>query len=114
MRSEPNTKHVQIAFEVPRDPEQYRATTHFGQRAKSRVPDHLRDRVIRECIERGRCRGTTRTFAEEKRAGVKQYYAFEREIREREWRVVVGIRPVAFRNSDERHLAVTIMEVGDA
>lgn len=109
----PNVKHVQVNVPVPRDPDRYRATIHFGQRAKSRLPDDKRDRIIRECIEDGWCRAATRKFGDGEHEGVKQFYQFQKEIADREWRVVVGIRPDAILEEDERHLAVTVMEVGD-
>lgn len=105
-----NTKHVQISYQVPRDPEAYQATTHFGQRAKGRVPPEHRDKIIRECITKGKIRGTTPTQACQE-DGVKQYFCFERAIEGSDWRVVVGIRPKAFKEDDIKHYAVTIVDV---
>jgi hypothetical protein len=110
----PNTKRVSVAHPVPREPDAYRATVHFGQRLRGRVPEAQRDSVVRECIEQGELRGTTPP-ADSDADDVRQYFAFEHCVNGRDWRLVVGIRPAAFRaDGSDHHLAVTIMEVDDA
>jgi hypothetical protein len=109
--SVPNTKHCAVPIAVPRDPAEYRATTHFGQRAHERLPDpDKRDRVIRECIESGQCYGTT-DIEHADDHNVLQYFAFQTTLFDAEWRVIVGMRKVAFMQPDKQHLAVTVMEV---
>jgi hypothetical protein len=106
----PNTKHVQVPHEVPRDPGGYRATVHFGQRLRERVPEDLRDVVVEKCIRRGRVHGTTDHQGVD--AEVVQFFKFVGEVGDRDWAVVVGIRGEAF-YGDEKHLAVTVYEVTD-
>jgi len=106
-----NTKHVNVVFEVPRDPEQYRATTHFGQRLRERAPDDKRDSVVRNLIERGRVSGASPT--RERGANVSQYFKFEQRVHGTDYRMIVGIRREAFVEDGSKHLAVTIMEVHD-
>jgi len=107
-----NTKYVTIRHEVPRDPEAYRATIHFGQRLRERVPDEKRDAVVRECIEHGECSGSSPPRNDEHDT-VRQYFAFDRSYAGRRWRMIVAIRPQAYLDADEKHLAVTIIEVDD-
>ena len=108
MESQPNTKHVTVPHPVPRDPEQYRTTTHFSQRLRERFKNRAEwDRLIRETIERGQVRGTTPPEHAEANGGVQQYFAFNHDGVE----LLVGIRPAAFRDDAEQHLAVTIYEV---
>ena len=107
-----NTKHEQVRYAVPRDPDAYRATVHFGQRLKDRVPEYKRDAVVRECIQRGDLFGTRPTVDCEEDE-VKQYFAFQATVYDQAWRLIVGIRPAAFKRPDTPHLAVTIMEVDD-
>jgi len=105
-----NTKLVAVPLEVPREPEAYRATTHLGQRLRERVPEELRDRLVRGLIEGGTLRGTT----DPRNAGkddVHQYFAFEGRIEGRDWRLVVGVVPAAFVEPRRKHLAVTIIDV---
>jgi len=112
MSTNTNTKHVTVAHAVPRDPEAYRMTTHFGQRVRERLPpEPKRGRIIRECIERGECHGeSNRTDGHE---DVQQYFRFDATLYGRRWRTIVGIRPQAFKRDSERHLAITIMEVDE-
>lgn len=106
---EPNTKHTTISVPVPRDPAEYSATTHFGQRLRERVPEHLRDRVIRECIERGRVRGVPGGTED----GMVQAFAFDHEIEGRQWTVIVGIMRDACLGGDAKHEAITIYPEGE-
>ena len=106
-----NTKLVAVPLEVPREPEAYRATTHFGQRLRERVPEELRDRLVRDLIEGGTLRGTTDPRNDGK-DDVHQYFAFEDRVNGRDWRLVVGVVPAAFIEPTRKHLAVTIIDVG--
>jgi len=108
----PNTKYVQVPHEVPREPEQYRSTIHFGQRLRERVPEDSRDRVVRECITQGRVRGeNARQPTDED--DVRQFFSFERRVDDVEYRLVVGLRDEAFYDDSKQHLAITITTGGD-
>lgn len=106
----PNTKHVTVKYEVPRDPSKYRATAHIQQQLKHRVPEHLHSRVIRECIEDGHCKGTTPPDAAAD--DQIQSFRFSTTIDGTEWGVVVGIRRSAILGN-RKHRAITVMEVTD-
>jgi hypothetical protein len=106
----PNTKHVTVKCEVPRDPGAYRATAHIQQQLKHRVPEHLHSRVIRECIEDGHCKGTTPPDAASE--DQIQSFRFEQEIEDTLYGVVVGIRRQAILGA-KKHRAITVMEVTD-
>lgn len=111
MSSGANTKYVQLAVPVPRDPEQYRTTTHFGQRLRDRVPEDIQGRVVAECITEGRCHGTTPRDAEADRDDIVQTFGFDHHLEGRHWRVVVGLRERAFLSRGREHLALTVYEV---
>lgn len=113
MSSQPNTKRVSVSFAVPRDPTAYRLTTHFGQMAKERLPDEDRAEIIRRLIETGHCYGTVPPQAVEDQRDVTRYFAFEDAVFGTEYRLVVGLRPVAFKQATPKHLAVTVMVVTD-
>lgn len=106
--TQPNTKHVSVPLEVPRDPEQYRATTHFSQRLRDRLPDRDWDYAIGETIRRGELRGASPPVDVDD-SEVCQSFSFQLK----EIELVVGIRPVAFTDPGELHLALTIYEVDD-
>lgn len=114
--AEPNTKRVSVPHPIPRDPGEYQATVHFGQRLRERVPQQLRDRVVRECIERGTCRGEPNPGSIDSSRDVQQAFKFERHIEGEDWIVVVGIVPEAFTEPDVKHLAITVypVEEGDS
>ena len=112
----PNTKHVTVdgeTYEVPREPDAYRPTTHFGQRVRERVPSSHRDRIIRECFAAGVCRGPPPPTSVD-RPGVA-FQTFEFETRtlignsSRVFSIVVGVVRDAFRGS-AKHRALTIYE----
>ena len=106
--TEPNVKHAAVPMPVPRDPGEYMASTHLGMRLRERVPEHLRSRVIRECIEEGVCRGTTPPRDLDDEFDIFQSFAFEKAIGHVEWRVIVGVRPRAFVDDDVKHVALTV------
>ena len=115
----PNTKHVVVdgdRHEVPREPDAYRPTTHFGQRVRERVPSSHRDRIIRECFEAGVCRGTTPPSSVDRPGAVFQTFEFEARIlignSSRAFSLVVGVVRDAFRGS-AKHRALTIYEPED-
>lgn len=112
----PNVKHVMVdgdRHEVPREPDAYRPTTHFGQRARERVPSACRDRVIRECFQSGVCRGTTPTKSVDQPGEIFATFEFETRLLigsdERVFSLVVGVVRDAFRGS-AKHRALTIVE----
>lgn len=105
----PNSKYVTLPVKVPRDPEQYRSTTHFGQRLRQRVPDDIRGEVVRECIQMGQCSGAQHSG----HGDVHQYFQFGREVEGTQWTVIVGIVLEAFRDPARKHLAVTIYGDGE-
>jgi len=114
--SEPNTKQCPVPVEVPRDPEVYRATVHFGQRLAERVKPAVPDasRVIRECIKYGHCSGASDTNVVEEDGDWIQCFKFEAEVYDLEWTLVVGMTRAGFLD-DGKHDAVTIYrsESGD-
>ena len=107
--SEPNVKLAPVPIEVPRDPGEYRVTFHFRQRLHERVPKPLHGRVIRECIERGHCRGACppEGIDEVEEGRMLMAFAFDYVIEDIEWTVVVGVRKQAFLG-EEKHLALTV------
>jgi hypothetical protein len=108
----PNTKKITVAHEVPRDPAAYQPTIHFGQRLKERIPENHRDSIVRECLQRGRCHGVSDRKAKG-HDDVRQCFGFDLDddLLDATYRLVVGIRPTAFRQASTNHLAITIMEV---
>ena len=111
-----NAKHVVVdgeTYEVPREPDAYRPTTHFGQRVRERVPSSHRDRIIRECFEAGVCRATTPTKSVDQPGVVFQCFEFEARIlignSSRVFSLIVGVVRDAFRGS-AKHRALTIYE----
>lgn len=102
----PNTKHVNVPHPVPREPSAYRITDHFRNRARERVPAQLRDDVIRECIKFGHVSGCADPHVTED--GVEYHFQFKRQLGAEDWVLIVGIREVAFRDPDEKHVAVTV------
>ena len=112
----PNAKHVVVdgeTYEVPREPDAYRPTTHFGQRVRERVPAAHRDRIIRECFATGVCRGTTPPSSVDRPGAVFQTFEFETRIlignSSRVFSIVVGVVRDAFRGRG-KHRALTIYE----
>ena len=97
---------VTVPVAVPRDPPTYRATAHFQQRLKERVPEYLRDSLPGRLIEDGRV-----TRAGEYRPGTGPGkgtpVAFSDEIDGDTWTLIVALRPRALiRNGT--HAALTI------
>lgn len=114
--SEPNTKHAPVPMPVPRDPADYRPGVHFAQRLRERVPKPLRDRVIRECITEGYCRGASPpdSIVDSDGGRMVQAFAFDREIEGVQWTVVVGIMRKAYLEDGAKHKVITVYgdEVG--
>ena len=112
----PNAKHVVVdgeTYEVPREPDAYRPTTHFGQRVRERVPSSHRDRIIRECFETGVCRGTAPPSSVDRPGVAFQTFEFEARIlignSSRAFSLVVGVVRDAFRGA-AKHRVLTIYE----
>jgi hypothetical protein len=112
----PNTKYAVVdgdRCEVPREPDAYRPTTHFGQRLRERVPSSHRDRIIRECFETGVCRGTTPPSSVDRPGVAFQTFEFEARVThgdfERVYSLVVGVVRDAFRG-EPKHRALTIYQ----
>jgi len=120
-----NTKQVVVdgdAVQVPREPDAYRPTTHFGQRLRERVPGLDRDRVIRGCFERGVCRGTTPPRGVDRAGEAFQTFEFEARFsadsligseHARTYALVVGVVREAFRSPPKKHRALTIVRRDD-
>ena len=108
MSAEPNTKFAPVPMPVPRDPAEYRAGVHFAQRLRERVPEALRDRVVRESIEQGYCRGASPPDSIDGDGSMVQAFAFERELEGVEWTVVVGIMREAYLRDEAKHKAITV------
>ena len=121
MSLEVNTKHVTVdgaAVQVPREPDAYRPTTHFGQRLRERVPGDDRDHVVRACFERGVCRGTRPPKGVDRPGEVFQTFEFEARFSAdsligsesaRTYALVVGVVREAFRSPAKKHRALTIV-----
>ena len=117
LNPEVNTKQVMLkggdTFNVPRDPGRYRPTNHFGQRLHERVPAEMRDMLIQRLIAGGHCRAVSLPKGvDDGSESYKQAFAFERRVRNTDWRLVVGITPKGCR-TDQPHWAITIMRVHD-
>ena len=97
---------VTVPVAVPRTPPSYRATSHFQQRLKERVPEYLRDSLPGQLIEDGRV-----TRAGEYRpgtgAGKGTPVAFSDEIGGETWSLIVALRPRALVR-DGTHAALTV------
>ncbi|ELZ05325.1 hypothetical protein [Natrialba aegyptia] len=106
--SAPNTKFAPVPMPVPRDPSEFRATAHFSQRLRERVPSALRDRVVRECIESGFCRGASPPDSIDSDDQMVQAFAFDQEVEGVEWTVVVGIMRDAYLRDGAKHKAITV------
>jgi hypothetical protein len=110
--ADPIDKRVNVPMPVPRDPAEYRATIHFGQRLRERVPAEHRDTVVETLFQRGDIYGASAPATTADEADVSQYFAFEASVEDVEYRLIAGIRPAAFREPERKHLAVTIMPTG--
>lgn len=95
---------------VPRDPQAYRPTNHFYNRLKQRVPDELQDDIAARCIKHGHVSSTSPAGHCE--GSVWQTYAFDYEIDDTEWSVIVGIVPQAYGSEMVKHQAITIYSGG--
>jgi hypothetical protein len=97
---------VTVPVAVPRDPPSYRATTHFQQRLKERVPEHLRDSLPGQLIEEGRV-NVAGEYRPGTGAGKGTPVAFSDEIGGETWTLIVALRPRALIR-DGTHAALTI------
>jgi hypothetical protein len=97
---------VTVPVAVPRDPPSYRATSHFQQRLKQRVPEYLRDSLPGQLIKDGRV-----TCAGEYRPGTGPGngtpVAFSDEIGGETWTLIVALRPRALIR-DGTHAVLTV------
>ena len=97
---------VTVPVAVPRDPPTYRATAHFQQRLKERVPEYLHDSLPGRLIEDGRV-----SRAGEYRPGTGPGkgtpVAFSAEIDGETWTLIAALRPDAF-GRDGKHAALTV------
>ena len=98
---------VTVPVAVPRDAQAYRATAHFQQRLKERVPEFQRASLPGRLIEDGRV-----TRAGEYRpngTGKGTPVAFTDEIVGETWTLIAALRPDAFgREGDRKHAALTV------
>lgn len=80
-------------------------------------PAELHDRVVRECITEGYCRGASPpdSIVESDEERMVQAFAFDHVIEDVEWTVVVGIMREAYLRESAKHKAITVYgnEVGD-
>ena len=99
---------VTVPVAPPRDPPTYRATAHFQQRLKERVPEYLRDSLPGRLIKDGRV-----VRAGEYRPGTGPGkgtpVAFSAEIDGETWTLVAALRPDAFAR-DGKHAALTVYQ----
>jgi hypothetical protein len=99
---------VTVPVAVPRDPPSYRATAHFQQRLKQRVPEHLRDSLPGRLIEDGRV-----NVAGEYRPGTGPGkgtpVAFSDEIGGDTWTLIAALRPRALVR-DGTHAVLTVYQ----
>ena len=98
---------VTVPVAVPRDAQAYRATAHFQQRLKERVPEFRHDTLPGRLIEGGRASraGEYRPNGTGKGTPV----AFSDEIAGDTWTLIAALRPDAF-GRDGKHAALTIYQ----
>lgn len=109
--SDPNTKYVQVTLEVPRDPDAYDYTLHSLEHLRYRHEPEVKDWIIDEVIEEGRCVGQNVA------GGLKvekpddgEVFRFEKEVWSEgihDWTVVVAINPAAFVDDEQHHDVIT-------
>ena len=100
---------VTVPVRPPRDPAAYRATTHFQQNLRERVPELDRSELPRRIIEDGTAtRQVTDRDALDLSVGGTPV-AFTERVDGDPWTVVVALRPQAF-TSDRLHRALTIYQ----
>ena len=97
---------VTVPVAVPRDPPAYRATTHFQQRLKERVPEPLHDSLPGQLIEDGRV-NRAGEYRPGTGAGKGTPVAFSDEIGGDTWTLIVALRPRALIR-DGTHAALTV------
>lgn len=84
---------------VPREPSEYRPTTHFLQRRHERDPT-ITGGVIRHVFANG-------DIYESPHRDVDNAYIFREFIDGFEWRLVVGLMPAAFERDGAKHKLLT-------
>jgi hypothetical protein len=107
------TQTVTIPVEPPRDPSEYRSTTHFTQRLKQRVAaEYSEFSLPGELIREGRV-----TLLEEydSEAITAEDYGSVIALtttgpKQRPWTLIAALRPPAFGSDDELHRAITIYQ----
>jgi hypothetical protein len=97
---------VTVPVAVPRDPPAYRATTHFQQRLKQRVPEYLRDSLPGRLIEDGRV-NVAGEYRPGTGAGNGTPVAFSDEIGGDTWTLIAALRPRAL-TRDGTHAVLTV------
>ena len=99
---------VTVPVAPPREPRAYRATSHFQQRLKERVPEYLRDSLPGQLIEDGAV-----SRAGEYRPGTGPGkgtpVAFSDEIGGETWTLIAALRPRAL-TRDGTHAALTVYQ----
>lgn len=99
---------VTVPVPVPRDPPSYRATAHFQQRLKQRVPEYLRDSLPGRLIEDGRV-NRAGEYRPGTGAGKGTPVAFSDEIGGDTWTLIAALRPRALVR-DGTHAALTVYQ----
>ena len=109
MSDAPNTKQCAVPLDVPREPSQYQATMHLGQRVAERVKPAVPDtgQVIEECIRRGYCQGAREPQNVDHRDAWVQCFSFTADVYDIRWRLIVGLTRAGYLG-DGTHDAVTI------
>jgi hypothetical protein len=97
---------VTVPVAAPRDPPSYRATSHFQQRLKERVPEYLRDSLPGRLIEDGRV-ARAGEYRPGTGAGKGTPVAFSDEIAGDTWTLIAALRPRAL-TRDGTHAALTV------
>ena len=99
---------VTVPVAVPRDPPTYRATAHFQQRLKERVPEFRRDSLPGRLIKDGRV-ARAGEYRPGTGPGKGTPVAFSDEIDGKTWTLIVALRPDAF-GRDGKHAALTVYQ----
>ena len=100
---------VTVPVQPPRDPGEYRATTHFQQNLRDRVPELDRSELPRRIIEDGTATRQLSLDALDLSVGGAPV-AFTEGVDGDPWTVVVALRPEAFVDADRLHRALTIYQ----
>jgi len=103
---------VEVPVRPPREPAAYRATTHFQQSLRDRVPELDRSVLPRRVIQNGTA---TRQVTDDDALDLSEGgtpIAFTETVAGGPWTVVVALRPEAFADhtGDRLHRALTIYQ----